>query len=88
MTVNELIERIREESPDALKNLDDRWAARLLRTAFATIAADLETAADGTYRVAALGVFRVRTTTPDAEGKGGGRRILFKSAIPRPPAGE
>ena len=83
MTVIELIERLHRESPDALKNMDDRKATRLLRAAFRAIAADLEAAEDGTYKVAGLGVFRIRTVEPNADGKGGGRRVLFRTVAPK-----
>jgi hypothetical protein len=79
-TLPDLIERMHKESPKALGNLGDRVVLRLLRTTFATVAADMDQAVDGAYKVGGLGTFRVRTVEPDAQGKGGGRRILFKPA--------
>ena len=78
-TIPELIERMRKQTPAAVGKLEDRVAVRLLRAAFATVAADLEKAPDGAYKVGALGTFRVRTVKANAEGKGGGRRVLFKA---------
>lgn len=79
-TLPELIARISKDSPAALGNLNEGVVLRLLRAAFATVARDLDQAADGVHKVAGLGTFRVRTVQPDAQGKGGGRRILFAPA--------
>ena len=86
MTLNELIERMRTENPDAIGKLPDAAVVRLLRAAFGTVSSDLAQAQDGVYKVGALGVFRVRTVEPNAEGKGGGRRVLFSAAPARPAA--
>ena len=82
-TLSDLIARIRKDSPAAVGNLNDRAVSRLLRTAFATIARDMDKAADGVYKVGGLGTFRVRTIEAKAEGKRGGRRVLFKAAQPK-----
>jgi nucleoid DNA-binding protein len=79
-TLTELITRLREQQPAAFGKLDDRSATRLLRSALAAIANDVAQAPDGAVRVAGLGVFQVRTLEANAEGKGGGRRVLFKPA--------
>ena len=82
-TLPELISRIRKESPAAMGNLSERVVLRLLRTAFAKIALDMDQAADGVYKVAGLGTFRIRTVEANAEGKGGGRRVLVKPTRPK-----
>ncbi len=81
MTLNELIERVRAEHPTAMAKVDDRVAARVLRAALAAIAADIDGAGDGVTKISGLGVFRVRTVEADAQGKGGGRKVIFKPVL-------
>ena len=85
-TLRELIERTSKESPAAVKAVDGPTAVKLLKAVFATLARDIDQAPDGIYPVAALGNFRVRTVEADAEGKGGGRRVLFRAKLPKAPA--
>lgn len=82
-TLPELVARLRKESPAAMGNLNDRVVLRLLCTAFAKVAIDLDKADDGVHKVGGLGTFRVRTVEASAQGKGAGRRVLFKPAVPK-----
>lgn len=84
-TLPELIERMRKESPAAMGHLNDRVVLRLLRAAFSIVARDIDQAADGVHKFGGLGAFRVRTVEPNAEGKQGGRRVLFKAAPRKSP---
>lgn len=79
MTLNELIERLRQENPAAVGKLPDAAMLRLLRAAFSTVATDIAQAPDGIHKVGALGVFRVRTVEPKGEGMPGGRRVFFNA---------
>lgn len=83
MTMNELIQKLREADPSPLGKLDDRVVTRVLRAGFAAVAAEVEAAGDGAHRVGGLGVFRVVTVKPGADGKGGGRRVHFKAQQPK-----
>lgn len=83
MTMNELIQKLRETDPSPLGRLDDRVTTRILRAAFAAVAAEVEAAGDGPVRVGGLGVFRVVTGPAGADGKGGGRRVHFKAKLPK-----
>ena len=81
--LNELIERLREQSPGVLSQIDNQAASKLLRAAFATVAKDIAAAADGAHKVGGLGTFRVRTLEAKTESKGGGRRVMFRAAVPK-----
>ena len=87
MTLNELIERVRTDNPTTMAKVDDRVAARVLRAALAAIAADVEGTTDGVNKVAGLGVFRIRTVAPKADGSGGGRVVTFRPVAPKVAAG-
>jgi hypothetical protein len=78
----ELIERVYKESPAVVAGVNERNAVKLLRAVFATLARDIDQAPDGVYKVSGLGVFRVRTVEEKAEGKGGGRRVVFRVEKP------
>jgi len=84
--LQELIQRTSQESPAAFKDVNERAAAKLLQAVFATLARDIDQAPDGPYRVSGLGIFRVRTVEANAEGKGGGRRVSFRTKQPKAPA--
>ncbi len=75
----ELIERTSKEHPAAVAGLGGPGAAKLLRAVFATLAREIDQAPDGVYKVSGLGSFRVRTVEAKAEGKGGGRRVMFRA---------
>jgi len=83
--LNELIERVRLESPGALAEVDDKAAAKLIRAAFAAVAKEIASAPDGAHKVGALGTFRVRTVEAKAEGKGGGRKVNFRAMAAKDP---
>jgi len=85
-TLHELIERTSQESPAAVKDVNEHTAVKLLQAVFATLARDIEQAPDGPYRVPGLGIFGVRTVEANAEGKGGGRRVSFRTKTPKAPA--
>jgi len=80
VTLNELVERVRNDNPAVMAKLDDRAAMRVVRAAFAAVAADVDSTADGVCRIAGLGAFRVRDVAPRPDGKGGGRLVTFKPA--------
>jgi hypothetical protein len=82
----ELIERSSKESPGAFAGIDQRAATKVLRAVLTTIASEVENAPDGAYKVPGLGSFRVRTVEEGAEGKRGGRRVMFVTAKPKAPA--
>jgi hypothetical protein len=84
--LQELIERTSQESPAAFKDVNERTAAELLQAVFATLARDIDHAPDGAYRVSGLGIFHVRTAEANAKGKGGGRRVIFRTKQPKAPA--
>ena len=80
----ELIERTSKEHPAAVAGLGGPAATKLLRAVFATLAREIDQAPDGPYKVSGLGTFRVRTVEEKAEGKGGGRRVMFRADKPKP----
>ena len=79
----ELIERTSKEHPSAFAGVSGPAATKLLRAVFATLAREIEQAPDGAYKVPGLGTFRVRTVEEKAEGKGGGRRVVFRADKPK-----
>jgi hypothetical protein len=79
----ELIERTSKENPSAFTGVSGPAATKLLRAVFATLAREIEQAPDGAYKVPGLGTFRVRTVEEKAEGKGGGRRVVFRAGKPK-----
>ncbi len=79
----ELVERTSKEHPSAFTGVSGPAATKLLRAVFATLASEIEQAPDGAYKVPGLGTFRVRTVEEKAEGKGGGRRVVFRADKPK-----
>jgi hypothetical protein len=82
----ELIELASKESPAAFVGIDPRTATKVLRAVLTTIATEVEKSSDGAYKVPGLGVFRIRTVEEGAEGKRGGRRVMFVTPKPKAPA--
>jgi Lon protease-like protein len=78
----ELIESTSKKHPAAVAGVSGPAAVKLLRAVFGTLAQEINQAPDGAYKVAGLGVFRVRTVEAKADGKGGGRRVVFRAAKP------
>jgi hypothetical protein len=86
--IPELIERTATEHPAAVADVRGPAAVKLLRAVFATLAREIDQAPDGAYKVSGLGTFRVRTVEPKAEGKGGGRRVVFRAEKPKAGGGK
>jgi hypothetical protein len=77
----EIIEQIKQTNPAALKGVDDKAAARLLRLVFADIAEQIKTSEDGVVAVTGLGRFRVKTVEVEKDGvKTARKRIVFTQA--------
>ncbi len=84
----ELIERTSKEYPAAVAGVSGPAATKLLRAVFATLAREIDQAPDGAYKVSGLGTFRARTVEAKAEGKAGGRRVLFRATKPKASGGK
>lgn len=87
MNLNELIDKIREDSPAAVANLDERAMKLVLRGAFAVVAREVAAAPDGVHKFGGLGSFRVRTVEPKGA-KPSARRVMFKAASSIPKKGK
>lgn len=81
-TIEELVTTLRTSGPAAVRKIDEATLTKLARATLATVAKTIDAAPDGKHVVAGLGVFQVRTIEP-AEGKKGGRRVLFVAKPPK-----
>lgn len=86
-SIPEIVEQLRQTRPEALGKVKDGDVARIVRAAFAHVAAELTKAPDGAVRFPGLGVFRIRTMD-ESDGHGGGRRLMYLPAVPKPDAAQ
>jgi len=76
----DIVERIKDENPEALAGMGDKQAARLIRAVFEELGKQLANAEEGTVKVAGLGGFRIRNVEVEREGTTVSvKRIRFKA---------
>lgn len=83
MNANEIVEKIRAESPALLSKIDDKVATRVVRATLAEIGKQLSQVEDGAVNLPGLGRFRIKQVEREKEGeKTAAKRIRFKIAKP------
>ncbi|MDQ9172261.1 hypothetical protein Q8A64_17765 [Oxalobacteraceae bacterium R-40] len=83
MDANQILEKIRTDSPALLSKIDDKVAARVVRATLAEIGKQLAQVDDGALSVPGLGRFKVKQVEKEKEGeKKIAKRISFRVAKP------
>ena len=81
MRLNQLIEKARQQQPDAFKGVSDATSVALLKACLAVAKAEITAQASGPCRIPGLGVFKSKTV--DGKGPNLGKqvhKILFSPA--------
>ena len=84
MNANQIVEKIRAESPALLNKIDDKVAARVVRATLTEIGKQLAQVDDGALSLPGFGRFKVKQVEKEKEGeKKVAKRISFKVAKPK-----
>ncbi len=83
MSPIELVEILRQESPEFLGKVPDKRAALIIRAALARLAQEIRTCNEGVVKVQALGNFRIRNIEKVQDGqKAVLKNVMFNAAKP------
>ena len=78
----DLVEILREETPELLGNIPDNRAARIVREALAILALKIDATDEGVVKVPGFGNFRIRHIEQEQDGRTVSlKRVTFRPAI-------